>query len=343
MNKFLVIASVGLVLFLSGCSNKDSETIRKSDTLVEVREYGKAFDLLNNALRDRKDSKKLHRARIRLLLRMERPDAAFAAYKELTEKISKNDAVLIDSLEDKDAVIRANAARALGFIGDPQAISALTKALKDPERNVRRAAVYGLGEIQEAKGSGAVPALVMALKDEYWFVRSEAAQALGKIRDPRGTAPLFGLLDDSDNSVKNAAKNALITLVQADTSEYLKQLQNTEQPNSAWVAALALTTVENKAAVPVLIANLQAKDAPRRYTAAQALAQQRDISAAPALRPLLKDSEKMVRGQAVLALASIKDRDSLPDLKSIAASSSEDPNVKNAAVQAVKYLETAQP
>jgi HEAT repeat protein len=238
-------------------------------------------------------------------------------------------------------VVRANAARALGFVGDPQAISALTKALKDSERNVRRAAVYGLGEIQEAKGSGAVPALILALKDEWWFVRSEAAQALGKIRDARGAAPLFDLLEDSDNSVKNAAKNALITLVQADPSEFLNQIKNTTKPDHAWIAALALTTVNNKAAIPVLLANLGAAEAPRRYTAAQGLAQLREPSTAPAIRPLLKDSEKMVRGQAVLALAALRDKDSLSDLKSVSDNASEDPAVKDAAQRAVKYIESA--
>jgi len=68
------------------------------------------------------------------------------------------------------------AAISLGLIGDPAAIPALFKALKDPHELVRRYACEALGNI----GRPAIPALLLALKDET--VRAHAAQVLVKIK-----------------------------------------------------------------------------------------------------------------------------------------------------------------
>jgi hypothetical protein len=47
--------------------------------------------------------------------------------------------VLVGELRDRDALLRALAADALGKIGDPRAATALRSALRDPEEPVRQA------------------------------------------------------------------------------------------------------------------------------------------------------------------------------------------------------------
>ncbi len=57
--------------------------------------------------------------------------------------------------EDKSPFVRAAAARALGKLGSPEGVPALTRALEDPAFHVRQAAIWSLGEI----GAAAAPAL----------------------------------------------------------------------------------------------------------------------------------------------------------------------------------------
>jgi HEAT repeat protein len=59
---------------------------------------------------------------------------------------------LVGKLEDKDTEVRCNAAWALGTLqtNSAEAISALTKALTDPEEMVRKSATVALKSIREA-------------------------------------------------------------------------------------------------------------------------------------------------------------------------------------------------
>lgn len=64
-------------------------------------------------------------------------------YKDLFEGI-------LSTLKDDDKEVRAAAAKALGSLGDRDAIEPLQEALKDDESEVRKAAVEALGEIAKA-------------------------------------------------------------------------------------------------------------------------------------------------------------------------------------------------
>lgn len=89
---------------------------------------------------------------------------------------------LIHALEDEDA--RANAAEALGKIGDEKAVDPLIHTLEDEERMVRRNAAGALGRIGDKK---AVGPLIQMLKDKNEDVRNNAAEALSRIGDPSAT------------------------------------------------------------------------------------------------------------------------------------------------------------
>ncbi len=86
---------------------------------------------------------------------------------------------LINQLKDKNYRVRYRAADALGKQGPAAsaAVPALRKALKDPDRDVRKAATRALVKM----GAAAVPALRKALKDPDEGVRKAAADALGKL------------------------------------------------------------------------------------------------------------------------------------------------------------------
>jgi HEAT repeat protein len=64
--------------------------------------------------------------------------------------------------------VRSAACRALGEIGDPQAIPHLIQALRDDYSDVRSAACWALGRIGDPQ---AIPHLIQALQDENAWVR----------------------------------------------------------------------------------------------------------------------------------------------------------------------------
>ena len=106
--------------------------------------------------------------------------------------------------------------QALGGIGDPAAMPALIKALKDPRDDVRGAAARALGEIKDPK---AVPALIEALKDNSIFAHSMAVEALEKIKDPAAVPALSRVLSDHNNRVRSAALWAIGSIRQQTKAE----------------------------------------------------------------------------------------------------------------------------
>lgn len=87
--------------------------------------------------------------------------------------------LLILLLDDRDTLVRRNAAEALGKIGDLKSKPMLLGKLDDPEPLVREAAARGLGGLPgldpEARSR-----LIMLLQDDDTSVRQAASQALDR-------------------------------------------------------------------------------------------------------------------------------------------------------------------
>jgi CubicO group peptidase (beta-lactamase class C family) len=116
---------------------------------------------------------------------------------------------LIRALADSDAVVRENAAEALGKYGPEAepAILPLIQLLSDRDPFVNGRAADALSRI----GKGSVPSLIHALRDGETNVRWCAAIALGKIGTGAQEAVpmLAGALRDSDDNVRWSAAVAL--------------------------------------------------------------------------------------------------------------------------------------
>ncbi|MCK4689033.1 MAG: HEAT repeat domain-containing protein, partial [Candidatus Marinimicrobia bacterium] len=104
------------------------------------------------------------------------------------------DAIIPKLTDDNKDDVRANAAVALGNIGDANAVGPLIKALEDKAGavNVRVGAAGALGAIGDAK---AVEPLITALNDKDIAVRNKAEKALVKIGD-EAVGSLIGKLDE---------------------------------------------------------------------------------------------------------------------------------------------------
>ncbi|MGH7230031.1 MAG: HEAT repeat domain-containing protein [Nitrospiraceae bacterium] len=108
--------------------------------------------------------------------------------------------LLVDSLTDKDFVVRCHAVRALGgmttdyqigrsWVRDPKVVDRLIEVLKDSDRAVREDATIALGMIGDPR---AIDALIEAMKDGA--VKRHAIMSLGMIGNSRALPPVLDAL-----------------------------------------------------------------------------------------------------------------------------------------------------
>jgi HEAT repeat protein len=182
--------------------------------------------------------------------------------------------MLLESLKDESAEVRAHAARALGEIGPSArpAVKALVELLKDPDETVRRQAIRA----------------VLSIKPE-----------------PGTVIPLcIKLLEDSDAGVRVRVLNAIADAGPEAVPGLIKALKN---ENAAYWACLVLREMgaPAKAAVPALIETLGDKRPEVRREAILALAAMEKAAdgAVPQITAALDD--ELTRHAAVYALGRI--------------------------------------
>ncbi len=174
-------------------------------------------------------------------------------------------AQLINDLQDDDEFERAQAAFALGMLGEP-AVAPLVKLLAHPERDVRMRAAWSLGVIGQPAvepllaladgpdsaarieairvlgviGEGrALNQLFHGLADSDPHVAHRAASALGKIGDPRAFHPLLTAMLHPSPDVRYAACSALGHLHIADAVAPLEALAASDTSHTSWGATVA--------------------------------------------------------------------------------------------------------
>jgi len=117
---------------------------------------------------------------------------------------------LVDSLDNKDVIVRINAAQELGDMGEKaaDAVPALIKCLDDDKAEVRKNAAYALAKI----GKPAVPALLDVLKHKDPTIRKNTVFTLGEMgADAKDAlAALTELYEnDQDKDVRICAEHAI--------------------------------------------------------------------------------------------------------------------------------------
>ena len=122
----------------------------------------------------------------------------------------------LDSFQDIDQIIRGiesnNRAQrvksifAMGYIKSSAVFPHLVSLLKDPDPDIRSAAVQVLGKKAHPKS---LNSLVKHLKDPSPAVRVHTAEALGNFRDERLVPYLSSLLSDQDEQLVISAAKAL--------------------------------------------------------------------------------------------------------------------------------------
>lgn len=147
------------------------------------------------------------------------------------------------ALSDKDADVRAQAARALGL-----RLATSVWAETSTTRNTRR-------KLEPVvKNADAVPALCQSLQDADASVVLQAAVALGRIGDPTAVDPLLDALRQPDATARFTMVQALRIINRWETA---LARTTSNDPQVALTTVLALTTVYDDAAVKVLAETVQ--------------------------------------------------------------------------------------
>lgn len=176
------------------------------------------------------------------------------------ERIPEAIAHLIADLQSPDEFARAQAAFALGMLGEP-AVEPLVALLSHGDHDVRLRAAWALGVIGQPAlrplldlAEGADPALRVeairvlgvigearalnqlfhGLTDENPRIATRAAVALGKIGDPRAFHPLLTALHHPSPDVRYAVCSALTHLHIADAIGPLEELAREDTSMTTW-------------------------------------------------------------------------------------------------------------
>jgi HEAT repeat protein len=114
-------------------------------------------------------------------------------------------AMNVAALFDRDPVVREDAVRALGMRGKT-ALPDLLRAILDPERRVRSAAVESLADVG---GDDALAILAVAVTDREVRVREDVVHAAARIGGTRARELLQIALVDPDEAVRESADEVL--------------------------------------------------------------------------------------------------------------------------------------
>jgi cyclophilin family peptidyl-prolyl cis-trans isomerase/HEAT repeat protein len=268
-------------------------------------------------------------------------------------------------VSDAEPRVRRRAALAIGRVGLPDGIKALTGMLTDTDPEVRGMAAFALGLIGDGS---AAPALIAALADLSPVVRGRAAEALGQIgaKDAseaigrmaaeyaRGPAVLAMQGDDEKWPAApevEAFRLGIFALVRLGAYEPLAAAvldQSGRPATSWWPVAYALGRLGDARAQPALLELLRT---PGKYSAAFAARGLGVIKAGAAVDPLVallgaslepgaKTPVELIVA-AVRALALIEDGRAVPPLLKLASEPGVDPNVRLEAVTALGALRAA--
>jgi cyclophilin family peptidyl-prolyl cis-trans isomerase/HEAT repeat protein len=277
---------------------------------------------------------------------------------EALEDVRARDAEpLIAALASERPERQARAALAMGRIQDAGYAEPLAEATRSPDRQVRRTALFALGQLGLAEGAtppaAAVEACRVALAAEEPKTIAVAVEALGKLA-PEGAAELFTpLLRHGDADVRVAAAHALFRLrfvptwrrqatepppLPTDAVDALTLALSDPDPGVRRAVAHAFSRYGGPSSTEALVHALADEDEWVRLWSARALGRSEDPSVSGALADLLAEPSARVRGEAVDALIRL-DRPSLvPGMMATDASFA----VRAAAARAWADLETVE-
>jgi HEAT repeat protein len=242
---------------------------------------------------------------------------------------------LIRALDHYDPAVRAGAARVIGRLRVRSAGAALLKAMNDSNANVRYASMRALGEIGDGDA-------LQALTDQFTFYGKgegawSALDALARIAHPASVELFKAQITSKDPYLRRAAAEGLGRTGYASASETLQNIATTDHSKMVRAAAaFALRKLGQRTyldrlidftdddqtidqvrsylldvgplAISDLTPRLKEPSTNTRRTIVEVLGAVGDTSTVASLSPLLTDREKEVVHAATVAIERIKMR-----------------------------------
>lgn len=211
---------------------------------------------------------------------------------------------LLSVLDDPNPNVRAGAARALGKIGDLQALGSLIFRLRyDPEPEVRKSAVWAL----QMGGEHAVSALVETLRDPDEWVRFGAVIVLSKLGE-HAVEPLIAALQDSNALMRANAAETLGRIGDTRAADALAEALSDTNETVWQQVAISLGRLRDARAVNPLIAVIRDPASEMRTKAIRALGYIRDVRAVDPLTDVIyEETDRWMRLFAIEALGQVGD------------------------------------
>jgi cyclophilin family peptidyl-prolyl cis-trans isomerase/HEAT repeat protein len=175
----------------------------------------------------------------------------FVAIARLEDLRSDDGGTLSAFLSESDAKVRARAALALGRLPRAEGDEAIRISLEqaataDPDSDVRRMALFALGQRADPQSGEAIVAL---LGDQDAGVRARAVEALAKLLRPDLRGPVLAALDDAAAEVRLEAAHGPHRWLrtEADAEEVDARVAALlERENDPQVVMYALSTLERR-------------------------------------------------------------------------------------------------
>jgi HEAT repeat protein len=255
----------------------------------------------------------------------------------------------VEQLRSGTVAKRAEAALALAELDSPEAVSALTEALSDPDVRVRAAAGLALASLRDPASAAVLAEIVAGWDDPaVAHCRRAALRTLVAFRSQEAAVALAGALATvrPDRPLGLQERSALFAVTYAEPAglaaprvvqALVALLEHEEAPAAERAASLlALFPAESHGPLIRALRSAAAPDVRRR--AAQALGACRQDAAVAALVAALDDPAPQVRATAASSLGHMRDPATAVALQ--AAGRDGDEGVRDAARSALRKLGT---
>jgi HEAT repeat protein len=233
-------------------------------------------------------------------------------------------------IHDPSPEVRAEAASAIGRLGDEDAAMLLFELLSDPNELIQESAMAALSRMESER---VVPLLLQALSSPDEVIRIRAAETLTRLRDPDTAPSLMVLARDEKEAVRRAAVKALGEVDAPGVAQLLRSALLDKGSLVRQQAVISLGKLQDPDSVSDLLPLLDDPDPKLRFVVIRSLGQIRSPDTVPRLLLFLADKRKELRFAAVEALGSIRAVAAVRPL--LAALSEPDRNLRRAVAESL--------
>jgi HEAT repeat protein len=239
--------------------------------------------------------------------------------------------VLLEMLKrERNTEARTKAAEALGIMSDTNAIPGLRESLADPQEEVRTEVVCSLGHLGDPNS---VNSVIAVLKGPPANVQLDASYFLVEIGGAAGISALTANLHDANPDARLGAAFALAMMGQTNALDTLQDFMDHTVPFCRFAAVISLAQSKSPAAAELLkLKTVDRVDAVARVASAAIGGNLTD-----AMIDAISHKDVMVRRGAVFTFIFFNEPAAIPALRK--ACLDRDPEVRDSARWAVRRLE----